>query len=265
MMMKSTTTCCTGSFHILLVILLISDTIVRAGAFSTSAPSSISTNNNNIVAKANNNNIFEFLKWGGSTPDFDVIEKTKEYLSYIESNTTPDPSVYHKDYVLRGPVIGPINLKDVYEVQAGLDLITAFPDLRIESFGHTIDPENPYRCLYFQRWSATHTGILKAGDQILPPTYNKIELPVSVFSVVWTPEQKIIYELVGAVVDRYDITFCVDQYYSTICTHSNKTTFALPSLFFCSVLKGTRKGKEVSTDSCMGRVWIYQVHRVVSI
>jgi hypothetical protein len=188
-----------------LLLFLLGCTTFRACAFSSSAPPQISKNN--VVGA---NNIFEFLKWGGSTPSFDVIEKTKEYLSYIESRTTPDPSWYHKDYVLRGPVVGPINLKDLYEVQTGLDLITAFPDLRIETFGHTIDPENPYRCLYFQRWSATHSGILKVGEQIMQPTYNSIELPVSVFCIVWTPEQKIIYELVGAVVDRY-VSLCRQQ------------------------------------------------------
>lgn len=184
-----------ASIHIFLF--LLGRITFQAYAFSSSAVPKIANNN---VAGANN--IFEFLKWGGSTPDFDVIAKTKEYLTYIETRTTPDPSWYHKDYVLRGPVVGPINLKDLNEVQTGLDLLTAFPDLRIETFGHTIDPENPYRCLYFQRWTATHTGALKLGGQTIQPTYNNIELPVSVFTVVWTPEQKIIYELVGAVVDR---------------------------------------------------------------
>lgn len=173
----------------------------QACAFSTTTGTTPRITSSNDIVGANN--IFEFLKWGGSTPDFDVIEKTKEYLSYTESRSTPDPSWYHKDYVLRGTVIGPINQKDLRVTQAGFDLMTAFPDIRIDTFGHTVDPENPYRCFYFQRWRATHTGTLKVGAQDLQPTYNNIECPVSVFSVVWTPEQKIIYEQVGAVVDRY--------------------------------------------------------------
>ena len=190
-----------GSNNILLLlgVFLLACARFQVYAFSTSSVPKIINNDN--VASANN--IFEFLKWGGSTPDFDVIEKTKEYLSYTETRSTPDPSWYHKDYVLRGVVIGPINLRDLRETQAGFDLKTAFPDIRIETFGHTIDPENPYRCLYFQRWRATHAGVLKVGGQSLQPTYNNIECPVSAFSVVWTPEQKIIYEQVGAVVDRY--------------------------------------------------------------
>lgn len=145
------------------------------------------------------NHIFDFLKWGGSTPDFDVLEKTKEYTSL---RTFPDVSWYHKDYVLRGAVIGPINLKDLRETQNGFNLTSAFPDLRIDNFGYTIDPENPYRCFYFQRWRATHTGTLVAGYQAYEATYNSMETPVSVSSVVWTPERNIIYEQVGATVDR---------------------------------------------------------------
>ena len=57
--------------------------------------------------------------------------------------------------VLRGPVIGPINRKDLATSQKGLDIVNAFPDIKIDSFGFTIDPENPYRCYYMQRWRAT--------------------------------------------------------------------------------------------------------------
>lgn len=163
---------------------------------------SVSSTNPPVVGT---NHIFEFLKWGGSTPDFDVLEKTKAYSSLFESTgVAPDESWYHKDYVLRGPVIGPITLKDLRAGQAGFKYDVAFPDLRIESFGYTIDPENPYRCFYFQRWRATHTGTLMAGSQAFDATFNSMETPVSVFSVVWTPDRNIIYEQVGAVVDRFE-------------------------------------------------------------
>lgn len=149
------------------------------------------------------NHIFEFLKWGGSQPDFDVLETTKDYVSsYERTGAIADESWFHRDYVLRGPVIGPINLKDLRAGQDGFQYKTAFPDLKIDSFGFTIDPENPYRCFYFQRWRATHTGTLMAGTQAFEATNQVMETPVSLFSVVWTPERKIIYEQVGAVVDR---------------------------------------------------------------
>jgi hypothetical protein len=182
--------------------------IASCVALSTKAFSSTTTQTvHDPVPLVGTNQIFEFLKWGGSTPDFDILEKTKEYVSLREF---PDVSWYHKDYVLRGAVIGPIVLKDLRETQAGFNLFSAFPDLRIESFGYTIDPENPYRCLYFQRWRATHTGALTAGGQSYEATYNSMETPISVSSIVWTPEQKIIYEQVGSVVDRYVVLYAME-------------------------------------------------------
>jgi hypothetical protein len=152
---------------------------------------------------AGTNHIFEFLKWGGSQPDFDVMERTKEYTSTFErTGSIPDESWYHRDYVLRGPVIGPINLRDLRATQDGIQLMQAFPDFKVETFGHTIDPENPYRCFYFQRWRATHTAPLVVNGQTYEATGKSAETPVTVFSVVWTPERNIIYEQVGAVVDR---------------------------------------------------------------
>ena len=145
--------------------------------------------------------MFEYLKFDGK-PTFDVIAKTADYVS--SQSWELDESIYDKDYVLRGPVIGPINRKDLRGSQTGLGLKEAFPDINIETFGYTIDPENPYRCFYFQRWRATHSADLDSYGDIFPATGIEMETPVSVFSVVWTPEGKIIYEQVGAVVDRFE-------------------------------------------------------------
>ena len=93
--------------------------------------------------------------------------------------------------------------KDLTSTQAGFDLITAF-DVDIDTFGFTVDPENPYRCFYFQRWRALHKGPLTVGGQTIEATMKEMEAPISVFSVVWTPDQKVIYEQVGAVVDRFE-------------------------------------------------------------
>jgi hypothetical protein len=174
---------CTGSLLFLLPIC--------AEAFSAASPVG--------------NQVFEYLKFGGQTPDFDVLEKTKQYVdSFTKEGATeaPGPEWYNKDYVLRGPVIGPIGLKDLREAQNGFQYDVAFPDLKIETFGYTVDPENPYRCFYFQRWRGTHKGTLTAGGQPFEATGKSMETPASVFSVVWTPDQNIIYEQVGAPVDR---------------------------------------------------------------
>ena len=101
-------------------------------------------------------------------------------------------------------MIGPIVRADLAGSQKGLGLTLAFPNLSVDSFGYTLDPENPYRCLYFQRWRAKHEGDLNVNGQVFPATETEVETPLSVFSVSWTPEAKIIYEGVGAVVDRFE-------------------------------------------------------------
>jgi len=147
--------------------------------------------------------IFEYLKFD-KAPNFDVLSKTRDYVKIQDSNIGIDESFYDKDYVLRGPVIGPINRADLAASQKGLGLRAAFPDIKIDTFGYSIDPENPYRCFYFQRWSAINSHDMDVYGDIFPATNVEAETPVSVFSVVWTPEGKIIYEQVGAVVDRFE-------------------------------------------------------------
>jgi len=147
--------------------------------------------------------MFEYLKFD-SNPTFDVLAKAKEYVDSQSESAGMDESWYAPDYVLRGPVIGPINRKDLRGSQNGLGILEAFPDIKLESFGYTIDPENPYRCFYFQRWRATHTQDLDSYGTIYPATGTEMETPVSVFSVVFNPDGRIVYEQVGAVVDRHE-------------------------------------------------------------
>lgn len=145
----------------------------------------------------------DYLKWGGKTPEFDVVEKTKEYY-YNSQNATE--SMYDQDYVLRGPVVGPLTKKDLRDQQgeSGFDLAKAFPDIERNGFGFTQDPNNPFRCFWFEKWTATNMGSLKIGPISLPASGKKMDGPVHVNAVVWTPEGKIIYESVGAVTDRFE-------------------------------------------------------------
>ena len=68
-------------------------------------------------------------------------------------------------------------------------------------FNHTL---SHHSCFYFQRWRAVMEGDLDAYGDVYPATNQEAEMPVSVFNVVWNPEGKIVYEQVGAVVDRLE-------------------------------------------------------------
>eukprot|EP00307_Rebecca_sp_RCC1486_P009660 CAMPEP_0119432752 /NCGR_PEP_ID=MMETSP1335-20130426/48408_1 /TAXON_ID=259385 /ORGANISM="Chrysoculter rhomboideus, Strain RCC1486" /LENGTH=191 /DNA_ID=CAMNT_0007458587 /DNA_START=17 /DNA_END=592 /DNA_ORIENTATION=+ len=113
---------------------------------------------------------------------------------------------YADEYVFRGPIIGPLGHKEVVDTQAGFDLMGAFPDLERECFGYSVDPQNPFRCLFFERWTATMTGELKIGPLRVPPTGKRVELPLWTSSYVWNPEGRIIYGSVSNPIDRFEGT-----------------------------------------------------------
>ena len=176
-------------------------------ASATMEEVSSSASSSTVADVVSKNPMFEYLKFDKS-PQYDVLEKAKEYIRCQSdasmSNTEMDESWYAEDYVLRGPVIGPIVRKDLAADQSGLGIRQAFPKVKIDSFGYSIDPENPYRCFYFQRWRGVNSGDMDNYGTVYPATGTEMETPVSTFSVVFNPEGKIVYEQVGAVVDRLE-------------------------------------------------------------
>ena len=147
----------------------------------------------------------DHLKFGGSEPTFDVVVRTKEYVAASEANGGLATSYHARDYMFRGSVVGPITGVDVAETHADFNLLGAYPDIDRGIFGYTIDPQNPYRCLFFERWTGTCTGSIKIGSLLtLPPTGNRIETPIHVSSVTWNPEGQVVYECISPPVDRFE-------------------------------------------------------------
>ena len=147
----------------------------------------------------------DHLKFGGSTPAFDVLEKTKEYVDAATANGGIATDYHAADYVFRGSIVGPITGHDVAATQEGFNLLGAYPDIDRGIFGYTIDPQNPYRCMFFERWTGTMTGSIKIGSLVtLPPTQKRIETPIHVSSVVWNPEGKVVYESISPPTDRFE-------------------------------------------------------------
>jgi len=141
---------------------------------------------------------------GRGKPSFDVLQKTIEYAS---TKTYEEREVFYDiDYVFRGPIIGPITYKEVQRTQKGFQITDAYPDLETRPFGFTIDPDNPYRCYFMERWEGTNTGPLQIGPITLPPTDNQVQLPTHTMSVNWTPEGKIIYVALSSPLDRWEGT-----------------------------------------------------------
>lgn len=155
------------------------------------------------VAPTSKSPMFDYLKFD-ATPKFDVLAKAQKYIKTVEDGQRPNEDWYAEDYVLRGPVIGPLTRTDLADTSKGLGITSAFPDLKIVAFGLTPDPENPYRCFYFQRWRGSHSVDMEMFGDIYPASGDEMESPVSCFSLVFNPEGKIVYESVGGVVDRHE-------------------------------------------------------------
>ena len=48
----------------------------------------------------------DHLKFGGTTPAFDVVEKTKEYVAAAKENRGVATDYHADDYVFRGSIVG---------------------------------------------------------------------------------------------------------------------------------------------------------------
>eukprot|EP00588_Corethron_pennatum_P014951 CAMPEP_0194280120 /NCGR_PEP_ID=MMETSP0169-20130528/15918_1 /TAXON_ID=218684 /ORGANISM="Corethron pennatum, Strain L29A3" /LENGTH=282 /DNA_ID=CAMNT_0039024725 /DNA_START=59 /DNA_END=907 /DNA_ORIENTATION=+ len=145
----------------------------------------------------------DFLKFDGATPTFDVLAKTKEY-SECTTYSELEPYYDHERYVFRGSIIGPITSEDVRKTQQGFNILDAYPDLTIEKFGYTVDPENPFRCYWFERWRGTNREAIQIGPVALPKTDAFADIPTHVMSVNWTPGGKIIYGCLSSPLDRFE-------------------------------------------------------------
>jgi len=139
-----------------------------------------------------------------SEPTFDVLQKTIDFASG-KTYESREP-YFDEDYVFRGPIIGPITQQEVKRTQKGFQITDAYPDLETRPFGFSIDPDNPYRCYYMERWEGTNTGELQVGPITMPPTNNQVQIPTHVMSINWTPQGKIIYAGLSSPLDRWEGT-----------------------------------------------------------
>jgi hypothetical protein len=85
----------------------------------------------------------DVLKYSGTTPTFDVLQKTIDFAQCTTYEQVAQ--FYDKDYVFRGPIVGPITGEEVARTQQGCRIQDAYPDFQRRPFGFTIDPDNPYR------------------------------------------------------------------------------------------------------------------------
>ena len=174
---------------------------VQSFSQATSSPSSTKIPAPPPTKKKPGSNFLDTLKYPGE-PSFDVLQRTIEFAQSTSYEEVAE--YYDKDYVFRGPIIGPITGEEVKRTQQGFRIQDAYPDIETRPFGFCIDPDNPYRCYYMERWEGTNTGSVKIGPIELEPTDNYVQLPTHMMSINWTPEGKVIYACLSSPLDRFE-------------------------------------------------------------
>eukprot|EP00747_Dinoflagellata_sp_TGD_P185639 gnl/TRDRNA2_/TRDRNA2_42263_c0_seq1.p1 gnl/TRDRNA2_/TRDRNA2_42263_c0~~gnl/TRDRNA2_/TRDRNA2_42263_c0_seq1.p1 ORF type:complete len:321 (+),score=61.50 gnl/TRDRNA2_/TRDRNA2_42263_c0_seq1:62-1024(+) len=138
------------------------------------------------------------------TPEFDVIEKTKDAFQRLGYYGPIDPDLLDDDFVFRAPVVGPLNKQDYVDTMRKLAPHSGFPDLSPNAFGFTIDPKEPYKIWHFVRTTGTHTQQWDAGGIKFDATFKKVELPTESIHMLWTPEGKVKGLFPGYVVNKFE-------------------------------------------------------------
>jgi len=133
-----------------------------------------------------------------------LINITKEYIA------NPTPEALSKNFIFRGPVIGPLNKSDFVQTLTSIaskdnkGLNDAFPDLQSNAFGYTVDPIEPNRVWYFVRPRGTFTGPFDHPvNGRIEPTGAKYIAPPEARSVIIDSDGLIQYQSVGYVMDRF--------------------------------------------------------------
>lgn len=112
------------------------------------------------------------------------------------------PSMLAENFQFVAPVIGPLSKHEFVKAFSGFDVKTAFPDQKSNMFGFVVDPQEPNRVWFISRATSTHTGPLKFGGKVIPPTNISVISPPQALSMLFDAEGKCYTLTVGYSMDR---------------------------------------------------------------
>uniref|UniRef100_A0A6U3SEY5 Uncharacterized protein n=1 Tax=Ditylum brightwellii TaxID=49249 RepID=A0A6U3SEY5_9STRA len=134
-----------------------------------------------------------------------LIEKAKDIIYNKSGFYSPfDSDIFSKEFVFRGPIIGPLNKKDYLKTMDAFQVYNAIPDINPNAWGFSIDPQDDNRVWFMVRNSGTFTG-----RAFLPDSLNyeangaMIDGCPETFSITFDDDQKMKCLTVGYVADRF--------------------------------------------------------------
>mmetsp|Transcript_90010 Transcript_90010/g.178951 ORF Transcript_90010/g.178951 Transcript_90010/m.178951 type:complete len:263 (-) Transcript_90010:160-948(-) len=131
----------------------------------------------------------------------DTIARAKEWLAADGFYHPIRPELMAEDFVWEGPVVGPLNKHDFIGTVGMFKVYHAFPDLKQECFGWSVDPQNRLKAWCFHRVQGTHTVDLYAGARI-PATSKELRQNVQAISVTLNSQGQVERYTGGYVVDN---------------------------------------------------------------
>jgi len=145
------------------------------------------------------------------------------YFSPMKETTT---KVLSDDFIFRGPIIGPLTKVDYTEVLEYFRVYEAFPDIKPNCFGFTIDPLNPMKVRFFVQATGTYQRPLggfmgKFAATVSPPDGRNYRGSTEAWSITFNDLERMQVKCItaGYVVDRFEET---DDDLSTTTTTGGK-------------------------------------------
>lgn len=143
----------------------------------------------------------------------ELIKRTKEYLNAESGWFSPFKNGSHaEDFVMRGPIVGPLNFEDLYKVLVNSGAWTGFPDIKPNPRACWLDPaDNEFgRHVYCVCYpTGTHTEEYRPpGGTVIKPTHRSFASSGEVFSVLWNAELKVRHVTVGYPINAHRGNTC---------------------------------------------------------
>jgi hypothetical protein len=90
----------------------------------------------------------------------DENENISSATSTGSTSKSKSNSILSDDFVFRGPIIGPLNKNDYIEVLEYFQVSKAFPDIKPNTYGFTVDPFNELKVRFFLKATGTYQNPL---------------------------------------------------------------------------------------------------------
>ena len=127
------------------------------------------------------------------------------FCTAVAAFTRHREELFSDEFIFRGPAIGPLNRADYLQILGTFGIYTAFPDIKPNAFGFTVDPEDPSRVWFLVRNSGTNTGPLGLGLGLSwPASGNAVEGAPETFSIKFDADGRVKLLTVGYVADRFE-------------------------------------------------------------